>query len=605
MISLEQHSRGYYIKFTGKKQQFNEYINKVMFIPGKEWNVEKSCWTFPANQLGYVQGVFSTIEYLDAVEPVTSKIVTGYEKMGKKMKLAPYDYQKEAIKFGIDTLEALLVLPCGSGKTPCGIGMYLEGKAAKAIKGPGMIIVKASLKLQWKKEVAKFSDLTANVILTPSDINRNITLRIQSRKRKLKNLDKFKQPDEVKKIKGEIDDLVLLGKTDFKAQFDNTDLYILNYESLMNAEIRKELHRRKIQFIFADEIHYVKNKDSKRSQALHEFRDTKMKIGATATPVGKNPEDIYGIFTFIAPSLFPSWPKFASSYVKYSGYGRVSGVKNKEHLIAKYAPHTMVKTKEEVSDQLPDLLVIPRHCEMTADQQEMTDKIMLELDDLKEQSDNIRRSCKNELEARNNVDLMKLDARILALQTFAQEICDAPEILALSESEMAKKYLCEDNSSPKIEMLTELIDEIIESGEKVCVFSRFTSIQGILTREILKSKKDIKIAYVSGKLNDKQRYVEVYDKFRDDDDYKVLIMSDAGAEGLNLSKCKYVIELDLAESFGIQTQRHGRVERSDSIHETVFVYQLIAENSWDQVQQKIIGKKEAYDADLIKVLAKS
>jgi ERCC4-related helicase len=82
-------------------------------------------------------------------------------------------------------------------------------------------------------------------------------------------------------------------------------------------------------------------------------------------------------------------------------------------------------------------------------------------------------------------------------------------------------------------------------------------------------------------------------------------MSDAGAEGLNLSLCKYIIEFDLAESYAIQTQRHGRIERSDSVHDTDFVYQLIANDSWDQIQQKIVEKKEGYDTELIKSLATS
>lgn len=605
MISLETCKNGYYVKFRGKKQQFNEYINKIMGIPDKSWNIDKACWVFPREQLDYVQHIFKGIEYLDEVQPIKAQMITGHEKMGKAMKLQPYDYQKEAIKFGLDRLETLLVLPCGSGKTPCGIGMYLEAKAAKMIKGPGMIVVKASLKLQWKKEIEKFSDLKAGVIRTPSEITLSIQLKIKRRQNQIKKLNKFQDKNKIADIKKQIDDLYEEARTIFYGQFTDMDLFVLNYESLLNSDIRAELHRRKIQFIFADEIHYAKNRESKRAQALYEFRGTKMKIGATATPVGKNPEDLYGIFTFVAPSLFPSWPKFAASYIKYAGHGRVSGSKNTDHLIAKYAPHTMVKTKEEVSDQLPSLLVIPRHCEMTNEQKDMTQRIMSELDDLKEQSNSIRNSCKTEMEARNNVDLMKLDARILALQTFAQEIADAPELLMLSDSEMAKNYVCKDNSSPKLEMMAELVEEIIESGEKVCIFSRFTSIQDILTKRIQKIDKNIKIAYVSGKYNDKQRYVEVYDKFRDTDEYKVLIMSDAGAEGLNLSKCKYVIELDLAESFGIQTQRHGRVERSDSVHDNVFVYQLIAEDSWDIIQAKIIGKKEAYDTNLIKVLAKT
>lgn len=72
---------------------------------------------------------------------------------------------------------------------------------------------------------------------------------------------------------------------------------------------------------------------------------------------------------------------------------------------------------------------------------------------------------------------------------------------------------------------------------------------------------------------------------------------------LNLSRCKYLIEYDIANSYAVQTQRHGRLERADSIHDNVCVYQIIAENSWDEIAIKIVEKKENYDLELIKSLA--
>ena len=69
---------------------------------------------------------------------------------------------------------------------------------------------------------------------------------------------------------------------------------------------------------------------------------------------------------------------------------------------------------------------------------------------------------------------------------------------------------------------------------------------------------------------------------------------------LNLSTCGYLIEYDLASSYAIQTQRHGRIERADSTHRTAYVYQLICDGSFDEIAQKIVDKKERYDATIIK-----
>ena len=61
-----------------------------------------------------------------------------------------------------------------------------------------------------------------------------------------------------------------------------------------------------------------------------------------------------------------------------------------------------------------------------------------------------------------------------------------------------------------------------------------------------------------------------------------------------------MIEYEAADSYAIQTQRHGRLERADSIHDTVFVYQLIVKDSYDEIGQKIINKKRKYDAEIVK-----
>ena len=101
-------------------------------------------------------------------------------------------------------------------------------------------------------------------------------------------------------------------------------------------------------------------------------------------------------------------------------------------------------------------------------------------------------------------------------------------------------------------------------------------------------------------MSSEARYEEVYTKFRDNENCKVLLMSDAGAEGISISWCKYLIEMEPADSYLIQTQRRGRIERADSIHDTVYVYQLIAEGSYDEIGLKIIEKKEKYDNTIIK-----
>ena len=264
----------------------------------------------------------------------------------------------------------------------------------------------------------------------------------------------------------------------------------------------------------------------------------------------------------------------------------------------------IVKSKEEISKQLPKLLITQRYCDLDKKQIEMTETIKSELEELKQKKFKMETEMSNS-ELAANEEYQKLDAEILARQNFAQEIADSEQLLSMSDSLMAKKYLTSAKKDNKLEMLMDLIEEIVESGEKITVFSRFAKMQDVIIKKISLLAKtnsvfNFKVARVFGEMNEKKRYEEVYTKFQQDDEYKVLLMSDAGAEGFNLSKCKYLCEYEPAISYAIQTQRHGRIERADSIFDNVVVYQLIANKSWDEIAQKIVSKKEYYDSTIIK-----
>lgn len=585
------------INHDGDLKDFDRYINCLLFrfsnfniTPHKE-----SGWICSVKVLNKLKTVFKVRELNDYVPPP-------YMIIGESMKLEPYEYQKEAIYEALENKETLMVLPCGSGKTPIIIGSYVEAKARNIITGQGLVVVKASLKMQWEKEVSKFSNYTGKALRSYSDMTKGQRDKI---KKAEKELAKLKPTDKKRfEITNRIKELIDQANERFDSQFEGADLLIANYETLIDEKVLLKLKELNIEFIGADEIHYCKNRKADRSKALYELSNAKIKIGATATPITKDPRDIYGIFKFVSPDLLGLVSKFEKHYIKYAGFGKINGFKNMEELRDKIADKIFLKTKEEVSSHLPSLNIIKQYIDMTPKHVEAHERILQELDELNNKDFEIRRTCKSEQEALLNEELQKISAKVMALQTFAQELADSNELLLRSDSDMSKEYAINTSSNPKLDYCMELIGQILASGEKVIIFSKFERMQGILTEAINKLDNTIKIAYVNGSLSSSQRYTEAYEKFRDIDEYKVLLCSDAGAEGLNMSHCKYLIEYELATSYAIQTQRHGRLERADSIHSNVTVYQLIANGMWDNIQEKIIDKKEGFDNNIIKSIAK-
>ena len=520
--------------------------------------------------------------------------------MESMMKIPPYEYQKEIIKACLEAKTALIVSPCGSGKSPAMLGLFLEARQAGIIKGPGLVVVKTSLKIQWAREVQKFTDLRA--VIVPTSIN--VSPLYKKAAKLIKSQVSF---DEGYDMLVEADSL-------FLEKIGDAEILILNYETLNDDNVRRVIKRMKPDFVACDEVQYVKSPTALRSKSLADtVTDAVIRVGATATPVQRDPMDLFGIYKIIKPDLFPSKRKFERNFVRYSGYGRISGIKNEDVLRDKIKPFMVIKTKEEVAKHLPQLSVTQYYCALDPKVQEISERLLNEIDALQKRLKQTLAAARIDPAARESLKQSKpeidaLEAQIIMRQTFAQEIADSQELLRLSDSEAARQYVTKNKPDGKLDTLMDILENYWEEDphRKICIFSRFKKMQEVITNTInIAGKKNIVfadtgIAYVNGQLSAEQRYEEVYRKFQGDKaTARLLLCSDAGAEGLNLPECSVLIEYDLADSYAIQTQRHGRIERADSEFSHAAVIQLIALHSWDEIQFKIVTKKESYDRSLI------
>lgn len=487
--------------------------------------------------------------------------ISPWKDIGQGLKYEPYEYQKETVFFGSDKNSALFLLPTGSGKSFIAITLYNELKQSNKVTTPGIIVVPASLKYQWVKEVSKFSDLIAHSVDTPSKAGKK-----------------------------------------FDKQFEDCDLLICNYETLKNKAVTEKLKEINCQFIIGDEIQKINNYKSGIHKAICQFNDLEYRYGMTATPITNNPENVFGIFNFLDPNLFKTHGKFATNYIIYKGYGRVAGVKNVEHLKGQIGPYIFMKTVEEISDQLPELIVSPIYCTMSNKTRKINDAIMADLKIAQEAVERIEKQIPNPKELEKNADYKQWTAKIMAYQTFAQELADDPRLLGMSESNMANQYNIDGLDSPKLTVLKDLVSNIIDADETVCIFTKYERMQRLLINELQAEFKDIKIAHINGSMTPEERYEQAYTLFQDDPDYRVLIVTEAGNAGISLSKCKNLIEYDLADSYANQIQRHGRIKRADSTSRISNVYQIILDESYDVIAQRIINKKQKYDDEIIQSL---
>ena len=584
----------YLLKYLGTdKIELSLVLEEI--AKDKSMKLRNGRWNIADKTVAAILGKFDkSLFSLEKLDSLGTELNDGF---------ALYPYQEDIVKFCIDRNSALVAAGCGCGKTIIMLDTFLELKKQGKISSDGkcLVVAKSSLKVQWKREIERFSKLKAGIVDTYKKTIGNLAIKKKALEEEMQELlsKKFNRPSAIIDLKSKINALDKEIEEKFSAQFSSYfDIFIVNYETLRDNEVRKALRKTKLECVIADEVHLIKTDTSARSKALYEFSDIKYRYGATATPIKKNPLDAYGITRFIEPTLFKSKTAFSNHYLTFNSFGRVSGSKNEKDLNEALSKIMIVKTKEEVSSQLPDVVPVVRYCSLEPKQVDMTERLLKEIQEYKEEERGIIAKYRGNPPA-GDPDLANCQANIMARQTFAQELANTEELLKESESNLAKAYITKSKSN-KIELLLDLLEELLANDEKVVIFSKYRKLQPILEREIKKRFEGLELAFVNGEMSSEARYEEVYTKFRDNENCKVLLMSDAGAEGISISWCKYLIEMEPADSYLIQTQRRGRIERADSIHDTVYVYQLIAEGSYDEIGLKIIEKKEKYDSTIIK-----
>ncbi|MEO2237248.1 MAG: DEAD/DEAH box helicase, partial [Candidatus Poseidoniia archaeon] len=210
-------------------------------------------------------------------------------------------YQRAAIAFGMSHPSVLIADEMGPGKTIEALGIINTDPKVKRV----LIVCPASLKLNWARECERWL------------VDRGT--------------------------------VGIAGKT-FP---EDADVVIINYDIL--GKWKSKL-RKTFDVLVADECHYVKNKEAKRSKALYGVK-AKRKLFLTGTPILNRPVELWTIVSSLAPEEFDHFWTFAKRYCKpvKNRFGwEFTGATNLDELHERLRSTIMVRrTKAQVLPDLP------------------------------------------------------------------------------------------------------------------------------------------------------------------------------------------------------------------------------------------------------------
>jgi len=148
--------------------------------------------------------------------------------------------------------------------------------------------------------------------------------------------------------------------------------------------------------------------------------------------------------------------------------------------------------------------------------------------------------------------------------------------------------------SGKMELFFELLDEAIDGGHRVLVFSQFVSMLTILRREL--EQREIRYCYLDGSTKERQKEVRTFNTSRDIPLF--LISLKAGGTGLNLTGADTVIHYDPWWNPAVEEQATDRAYRIGQ-RRTVYSLKLITR---DTVEEKVLALQQRKQASIDAVL---
>ena len=369
----------------------------------------------------------------------------------------------------------------------------------------------------------------------------------------------FNWESEIQKFAPTLTTLKLSGveRKSFFKEIPNYDVVITSY-ALVRRDIAK-LKEYNFRYIVLDESQNIKNAMSQTAQAVKKLQASH-KLALSGTPIENKLEELWSVFDFLMPGFLFSVADFNSRYV-YPIMERQDKIVEKRLKLQIY-PFILRRMKRDVAKDLPDKVENIAYCELTDEQK---DFYLTVLDSTKEEL--FKSIEQNGLEKSR----MSIFSALLRLR----QICCHPR---LYDKDNVKNII----KSGKFEKLKVMLEEIVDEGHRILLFSQFVDMLDIIKAWL--DKTGIKYEYLTGKTKDRQGAVE---RFNSDPTVKIFLISlKAGGTGLNLTGADYVIHYDPWWNPAVEDQATDRAYRIGQTKK-VFVYRLITKNTVEEKIQKL------------------
>ncbi len=306
-------------------------------------------------------------------------------------------------------------------------------------------------------------------------------------------------------------------------------------------------------YVILDESQAIKNRASHTARAAKRLKGTH-RLALTGTPVENHIGELWSLFEFLNPGMLGSLRSFNKETP-----GETTPPDDALELLARgVRPFILRRTKEQVAADLPARTEQTIYCDLEPSQRAIYDELRDHYRAL------LLGHADDQSPGRSKLRVLE------ALLRLRQAACH-PGLIDPGRA---------DGPSAKLDLLVPRLEELVEDGRKVLVFSQFTTLLGLLRPRL--DEANLTYEYLDGRTRDRQARV---DAFQHADGARIFLISlKAGGVGLNLTAADHVFLLDPWWNPAVEAQA---IDRAHRIGQTrpVFAVRLIAR---DTVEEKVL-----------------
>ncbi len=350
----------------------------------------------------------------------------------------------------------------------------------------------------------------------------------------------------------------------FKKEAERCAIVVSSY-GLVHRDVKT---LRKVQWsgVVLDEAQNIKNPETKQARATRSL-EADYRVALTGTPVENNVGDLWSIMEFLNPGFLGSESEFKRKFfVPIQAERDPSAAERLKRITGPFILRRL-KTDRSIISDLPEKLETKVFCSLTKEQVSLYASVLKETEEALESAEGIQRR-----------------GLILGTLSKLKQVCNHPAQFLGDNSGIADR-------SGKVVRLTEMLEEVIEVGDRALVFSQFAEMGGLLQRHVQETF-GLEALFLHGGVPKHQRD-RMVERFQSEGGGPpVFILSlKAGGTGLNLTSANHVFHFDRWWNPAVENQATDRVFRIGQAR-NVQVHKFICAGTQEEKIDEMIERKK-------------